>query len=263
MEYVKEMLQKFGLTDNQVKIYLTIVQNKSISIAKLSVKTGIKRTNVYHIIEELIKIGLVKQDNGKIKSYSLNNPSALQEIAANKEAELKKANSLFELAFPQLQKLYALQTSQPYISYLEGLSGLSAMYNEIFNSGVKSYDIFRSYLDNSTPDVYEVLKKAVIKQIKKKIKVRIIGPLTDKTEQRYKNTDKLNLIERRIVPQEFLQLASQFIIWGDNCAIVSYEENLVITIIRNKSVAKSMQAVFDYCWIASENHHKNIVKEWA
>ena len=64
----EEILEEFGLTKNEVKIYLTLLKMGRALAGEITEKSGIHRRNVYDSIERLMKKGLVSfiiQNNRK------------------------------------------------------------------------------------------------------------------------------------------------------------------------------------------------------
>ena len=56
---MEDMLKEIGLTDNEIKIYLALVDNGSLLAGRISRLTGIHRRSVYDVTSMLIKKGLV------------------------------------------------------------------------------------------------------------------------------------------------------------------------------------------------------------
>ena len=85
-------LKAFGLSDNEISVFLQLLKNGSQSIWQVSIKTGIKRTSTYDIIKGLIRKDLVLIDvSGKKNLYRAVDPDVLLEQYAIKKDSLKDA----------------------------------------------------------------------------------------------------------------------------------------------------------------------------
>ena len=74
-------LKELGLTDNESKVYLALLQFGTLSPTKLAEKTGLHRSYIYDTLERLLERGIVNTlllDNRK--TYQAVDPKALREI---------------------------------------------------------------------------------------------------------------------------------------------------------------------------------------
>ena len=96
----RHLLEEIGLTKNESKVYLALVEEGASRAGWITRKTGIHRRNVYDAIEMLIQKGLVsyiKENN--IRLYSAVEPTRLLEILKEKERSI-------EAIVPELQKKF-------------------------------------------------------------------------------------------------------------------------------------------------------------
>ena len=71
-----ELLKQFNLTDNEIKVYLSLLELGSALVGDITKKTGIHRRNVYDCIERLVKKGLVGYvSNNNRKFFRATEPS--------------------------------------------------------------------------------------------------------------------------------------------------------------------------------------------
>ena len=55
----EELLAEFGLTRNEIRVYLTLLKMGSALAGEITEKTGIHRRNIYDSLERLQEKGLV------------------------------------------------------------------------------------------------------------------------------------------------------------------------------------------------------------
>src|SRR3989344_2207802 len=87
-----EVLQEFGLSNTEAKIYLALLELGKSKAGAITKKSTVNRTNVYDALERLIKKGLVSyvSENNK-KVFGAVGPQRLQEILKDKQERLGKA----------------------------------------------------------------------------------------------------------------------------------------------------------------------------
>ena len=67
---IEEKLKEIGLSETETKLYLINYKRQRISPSVLSKESNIKRPTVYASVGELVRKGLVEEDNtGKNKIY--------------------------------------------------------------------------------------------------------------------------------------------------------------------------------------------------
>ena len=66
---VKTFLKSLGFNSEQALVYLCLLENGAQTVLELNKKTNVKRTQVYRIIEDLLKKGVLKQILDEHKTY--------------------------------------------------------------------------------------------------------------------------------------------------------------------------------------------------
>ena len=56
---MKETLKKLGLTDYEIKVYITLMEYGSLTGREISIKSGVPQGRTYDILSKLEEIGLV------------------------------------------------------------------------------------------------------------------------------------------------------------------------------------------------------------
>lgn len=85
---VREFLNKLGLTDVEIRIYLVLNQSGPLTILNLSRRSGINRTKAYRTIEVMQKKGVIEEIIDERKKLIKPSPIANLELLV-KEQELK------------------------------------------------------------------------------------------------------------------------------------------------------------------------------
>ena len=127
----EEALMEAGLTHNEAKVYLAMLQLGSSSVNDITRKAGVHRVNAYDILERLREKGLVSTliTKGK-RFYNATNPQQLLKILEAKEAHIKGV-------LPELMLEFTMKKEKPEVYYFKGPDGVMTAYNMMLEQGDK------------------------------------------------------------------------------------------------------------------------------
>jgi len=129
-----EILKELGLTNTEIKVYLTLLELGQSLASKISQIANVERAVTYHILEKLIKKGLVSyviKENRKY--FSSAEPKTLKYLLKEKEASL---NDLI----PELIKLKKQEDQPLFIEVFRGKEGFKTVMEDLIQEK-KSYYI--------------------------------------------------------------------------------------------------------------------------
>lgn len=231
-------LREAGLTENESKVYIALIDLGPSLAGQISRKTGLHRRTVYDTTEMLIKkglIGYILKNNRRL--FSASNPKRILEILKEKE----------NLLSPIIEKLgyqfKAIKKEKDETNFYKGKEGLKTVFEE----QLESKEIL---ILGASPKAYEVLQfyfKWYDKERKqKKIRSRIIANTRD-----IKKT-KIPLAEIRYLPQKYSSPVSVNI-YEDKTAIVLWASEPLAIVIKQKEIADAYKNYFELMWkIAKE-----------
>jgi len=135
-------LEKLGLKDNEIKVYLQLAGSGKATATILSKKTSIPRTTVYTTLEHLIERGLVSIEHASaVTNYLVNDVSAFERMV---EDEQEKIKSKFDLVKELPNVLLPFFTSSlptaPKLQYFEGKRNIENMLFQYLPVWRKSYE---------------------------------------------------------------------------------------------------------------------------
>ncbi len=101
---VRLSLKRLGLTGDGAKVYLALLDT-SMSHLEIARKTGVNRTKVYRIADDLIKRGLITETiNDEGRELAANDPANLEISLTTAEEKLKIQRQIFAHTLPTLMK---------------------------------------------------------------------------------------------------------------------------------------------------------------
>lgn len=176
---IQEKLQKLGLSENEILVYLCVLENANIAPSRVAKLTGLSRPAVYAIGNKLAEISLILEENGSsgLRFLALS-PDAIVEAAEKKKREAEKGLEIAKSVIPELSLLpKSLGYSVPKVRFIEEsqiedyLYKQSPKWNE---SGLQRDKIWWGVQDSSLIKHYGKWLEWYWKQTSKKIVSKMI-----------------------------------------------------------------------------------------
>lgn len=242
MEDLEEKLNGLGLSEKESDVYLAIVKDKITTVVKLARNTGIKRTSIYHVLGNLIKMGLVDRITKDDKSfYITENPKvSLKSLVREKER-------VVDAIIPELKNLFGKGSYQPEIKIYRSTSGLKKVLDDILGAKEK---IARYYISSfNLEDLLgeKVVDEFVRKRIDLGIKSLSIRSFKYKPKRETKMTHAKQIREVKFIPENVM-IKPYMCIYDDKVAVVSTREEKLGFIIQSKEFADAQKEIFDMIW---------------
>lgn len=219
-----------GLTENESKVYLALIDLGPSLAGGIARKTGMHRRSVYDTTEMLIKKGLVGyilKNNRRL--FQASNPERILDIIKEKE-------NLLEPLITELGKRYGKTKEKEETNFYKGKEGLKT----VFEDQLKSQEIL---ILGASPKAYEVLQfyfKWYDKTRKeKRIEARIIA-----SDRKIK---RIPLAEIKYLPEKYSNPVSVNI-YGDKTAIILWAKDPLAIVIKNKEITSGYRNYFELMW---------------
>ncbi len=236
-----EITKNLGLSTKAAKIYLAALELGEASVQQLAKKAKIKRTTLYHIIEELVESGvLVVAKTGKKTYYVAQLPAVLLQNA-------KEKISNFEESLPFLEDRAAHMHAKPQVYFLYGSAGFKQAWEMILSTKEKEYRIItegENFLD------YVKEKYIIGEIIAKKKKLGILSrqlivssPYAKKIVAKDPQENRVS----KILPPMY-KLPFTEIITESMAAFISPRFNNMIFIVENEYFSKTRKSLFEALW---------------
>ncbi|MBI5004435.1 hypothetical protein HZC00_05080 [Candidatus Kaiserbacteria bacterium] len=240
-----------GLAKDQAALYETLLASDALPARTIALKSGVSRTLTYKILDELINMGIIEKrdEPKKVATFTALHPVALKHLIDNKLSAATDAKMALQNVLGNLISQFDTTHGQPGIRIMEGVAGISELYEDILNEG-QPILLMRSPLDDTRPDLSALIEKQIREQRNAGIHVRAITPPEQDPVSVYGPQDEANLVERRIVPRDQLGNPAQIVIYGNKVAMTAYEGPLITTIVDNIAIKKTFEMVFEFMWRA-------------
>src|SRR3989344_6643452 len=131
-----ERLKNIGLSDNEAKVYLAMLELGLSPVIEIARKAEINRPTAYVQIESLKKKGLVStQVKGKKHLFIAESPARLEFYLDSELKDVEQKKDELGKVLPDLEKLFTSAGSRPSVRLFEGKEGLLAMRDIFLKSG--------------------------------------------------------------------------------------------------------------------------------
>lgn len=248
---IEQYLKQLGLDDKEIKVYLALLELGETHIVPITEKVELPRTTVFHILERLKFHKLIEKIPKKTRSlYTPYPPKKIASILELEKAATEEKIKSFNIALPDLNKLYQESPFEPKIRFFRGTE-MRQIYEEILEAGVNE----SWYIGESNKIVAalgeEYLKKWIERRVKIGVKSRSIRVKGEESEQAIFSGKKEYLRDIRYAPEGF-ESPMHILIYGNNVAYISTEKENFGLVISSQELAKTMSNWFKELWRMSK-----------
>lgn len=234
-------LKGIGLSDKSARIYVAAVELGEASVQELADKSGVARTSVYHIIEELIKKNFIIEVRKTKKTLYL--PVAPKDIYLQTREKLRE----FELLAPFIEERMTSVHTRSKVVFFHGVTGFKQAWDLIFSSRTKEY----AMITQGKHFLEFVKEKYILDEIiQRKIKLgfRSRQLVTDNQYTRgFVTKDKKENRETRFLPQG-TDISFTEIICEEYVFFISNRIENMIFAVEHDGYAYTRRELFEVLW---------------
>ena len=124
-----DILEELGLSQNEAKIYETLLTLGEATVNEISVRSKIHRRNIYDTMSRLVEKGLTFQVIGKGDNvYKPVDPNKLMELVEERQRKLQKI-------MPELISTYNNKPQLEAVYFYKGIEGFKNYLRDVLSSG--------------------------------------------------------------------------------------------------------------------------------
>ena len=238
---LQKELENLGMDDKEAYVYLSLLEIGEANVAKISKKSGVKRTTVYNAIEALKEKGLVSSTIKKQNTlYLAEDPRKLEQHLGEKMLSLKSI-------LPELLSLSNFIDKKPRIRYFEGIEGVKEAYRDTLNYPGRETLAWASQNAVKYFESDWLWKNYLPRRIEKKIWQRAIVPNNPEMRS-FTSEDQKHLRRTKFIPKDKLPFEVEINLYGEQrIAIMSFEEKLSL-IVESKKIYNTLKNIFEIMW---------------
>lgn len=244
-----EQLRILGLGRDEAKLYLELLRGPSTHL-KLAHATGINRTKVYRLADDLEKRSLItKRTDDRGTFLVAADPATLEIAIVNQEEKLKTQRSAFDALLPVLTPIKQGDRSSFIVQTYYGVEGFKQMlWHEL--KAQKEVLIFGSGSIEELVNDRRWAEKHRAMTLQAGYIVREILNPGGKNEDFTEITEFMEkAYNKRLIPSDIVELAHQIVIYNDTVAVYHWREEQKVGIeIINKDYAAMQRQIFEHYW---------------
>lgn len=246
---IQELLQKLGLSEKEIEIYLSLVEHGKTTPARLAKATNINRSTVYVVLEKLKEKGLVIEDvSTKTLFVSPSAPEQIEDMFYHEQEELKEKKKIAGKLAEELEKMpKSGNYSIPKIRFVEESDLEEFMFQQMskWNDSARKYDgTGWGFQDHSFAEKYQ---KFIDWSWKKyHLQVNLISNESDIENKLKKQFDEKRDIRFWAKDLEFT--SSTWILGDYFVMIITRQKPFYLVEINDAVLAHNMREVFKKIW---------------
>ena len=262
MNTIYKTLAEFGLTNNEIAVYLEAIKHTEISPFKLAKLTGIPRTTVYDVMMTLAlkKLITIKTSQGLEKQQTwimAKNPSVLRETIFKRREELVRLEVDVVDVLSDLKKEFLPHENNAVQQFYPGKEGIKRAY-ELLSSVPRDVQIY--YFDHMM-SMDTLGKEYINKEVSQTLKgrettkrVKTLMHLNDWTRhvlsyQYGRNKLYIDYHEYRYIENPVFELHHDMYVFLDKVImVVAKDDEIWASILTSKLIAASFISIFQTMW---------------
>lgn len=244
---LQKTLETVGFNEKEASVYIAALKSGPETATAIAKASGIKRTTVYFILEQLISRGVIGMKQTRSTTfYSAISPHRLVSI-------FNERDKILENALPEFEKIYKSQMHKPQVQVFEGVEGVRQIYQEVEQfvrrpSEVLYFGSIEHYLKDEYKDIFEWWIK-LMKSRSHQAREILDSENTLKPkymEEIIKNANPYHQI--KLAPKTIHFSDNDNLIYGNKIAIFSHLKEVFVVVIESESIANSFRSFFDMAW---------------
>lgn len=243
MDY--KILEQLGLTKNESKIYLALLELGTSKTGDILKKADINSGKIYDILEKLKIKGLISESKtNKIRYFTASEPHEIVEYIQKQKNVLLEQEKTIKTILPQLEKIKHSRKKEIKTTTYLGYNGFKTVVKELTDKLKSNDELLSMGITSKKDERYNTFWKIMDEKISKKgIKCRFL--FSDKGE--YLNaTKKVKNIYVRLLTEI---IPTTIDIFGkDKVLIMNYTEPSSFILIEDEKIAQSFIKFFEQLW---------------
>ena len=248
---IQDLLKKLKFSDKEITIYLAILKNNKITPSDLAKYTGIKRTTVYSVVDELSKKGIITQDiSSPIKYIMAQPPEDLENIVKKEQIEINKKKQTISSVIKELKNFTSdTRYTVPKIRFIseDELESFLHKQSPVWNDSIhKTNSKWIGFQDHTFVEHYEKWIDWFWEGHSQNVKLELLSnqsPIEVKMEKKEYDNRKIKYFKKDIPFTATTWICGDYVIM-----VVTNQHPHYAIEIHNATLAKNQREVFNALW---------------
>ncbi len=237
----KEVLQEFGLSEAEAKVYLALLETGSTLAGPIIKKTGLHRGTTYQILQRLLEKGLASSvRKGKKQYFEPANPDRLMDVLKEKTGQLHRI-------LPSLKQKLAENKEQQEVTVYQGAKGIRSALDKMLE------DLGRqgTYYDFGVSGLFREIMGPYwdLWQQRKKVQgIKSYVIFTDELKKKNPQLLRDYYGKARFHPKQYMSMTDTMIYKEVVMLLIWTAKPPLAVVIKNKDNAQSYKNQFKLMW---------------
>ncbi len=237
-----EFLQNIGLTEKEAILYLELIKYPFLTPTEISKKTGINRTTIYPVLEQLMKKRLVKEVDGSKKTkYAAESAERIRTYFEEQKSRYEEQERLFTEYIPQIKSLENKEKDDgPVIKHYQGHKGALASVHDFIEMVPENSEVRIIYSQDFVENMFSPTEEKIAGNIRKnkKISIKSIYSYSKGEKQKALNSERVMLGESD-------KIYGDIAIADDVVRFYAGDTDIFGVIIKSKQIASTLKKLHE------------------
>lgn len=233
----RKILREFGLTNNEIEIFLILVKKGSLSATDVAKETGLNRPYIYYALERLLEKGYISEfrEKGKKNFQALD----FEQLISLEEHKIDLLKTIRE----EIDNFRFQNKDEVFVELLKGKYAVRNIFKKILFEIKPKEEILYIGIDEEKMERFEpiFLRKILNFMKENKITERIILKKGGKNLS-YAKTTTYKFLDEELIGN------SVKIIYQNNVIELIYGEPLYAVVVKNKELSETSRKQFEVFW---------------
>lgn len=260
MHDLLSILQTAGLGEKTAAVYCAACELGPSTAQMIAREAGVNRATTYSCLEELVRTGLVQtSDTGPKRKFLAAHPEQILSLVVQRRQVAEGIEAQIRGALPELLAHYNVEAGKPQVLFWEGQEGLHRFHDLL--ERLQGPYVQMTNLD----DAREIFRGAEFARKGHQGRLKKSGTEGRTILVTKLSPDEVRLapipVDARLVPYEMLPIHGEVLVREDVVFLFSFRQGVLVTAIRNKTIAETLWALFDLAWRGTDMFPCKTAKE--
>jgi predicted transcriptional regulator len=255
IKIVRNFLMKLDYSDEAVAVYLSLIRNGPSTLLTISKTSGIERTRLYRMIDDLVKKGILEEvPRYKRKTVKAVDLDTIELMVKEKMSSMASLESNFDTFADAVKSISSSFIPGVSVVYYRGVEGIKQMTWHV----LRTKGLWRAYSYRFWNDIFgDTFTLRLNKElIERKIKVHDL--YSDQyikykekwmKEKKKKPAGEWSFWDARYVSEKLVKIDQNIDIYNDVVAYAYWDGNDIFGVeIQNQRVADMQKQIHDHLW---------------
>lgn len=235
---MEKQLLKIGFTTKEAQVYLALLELGNQSAAVVAKKLGMPKSTALFVLENLAQRGYLKKTKRGLTQFFFADPVDLEQ---SKRRQQQEENETLEHLVPLLQEFKSPFSSQPKLTFYEGVAGCKRAYQQLLESRTEILE-FGIHKDLEEKFGAKFMDNFIAQRCKKKITLRAISS-ENAIDRDLQKLDVSQLREQRFLP-DGSETYSSIAIWENKVLLLNLHQDAFGVLVENEEFSRTLRTIF-------------------